>query len=82
MTIKVMPNKIREAKEYSKKHPYDTLQPGDRLFDKVYGNKIRKNEEKQEKAKREAEEIHSEQTERNNFRTKMYGGEWKRKYFT
>lgn len=81
MKISVKPSKEREAREYLKRHPFDTLQPGDKLFNKVWGNKIKRDGQKMEKSKREAEKASNEDIERRNFRTKMHGGEWKKKYF-
>jgi len=76
--ISVVNNKRREALDYAKKHPYDTLQPGDKMFDKVWGAEIKKREDKMEKGKRGAEE---EYAERKVWKSNRTGGEWKRKYF-
>jgi len=47
---------ILEAQRYLKGNRYDHLQPGDREFDRVFGEKRKKQEDRLEKAKKDAED--------------------------
>jgi hypothetical protein len=79
--IEVKASREREAREYKRRHPYDCLQPNDRLFDKVWGEKIKRQNYKMERGKRDAELKYEKAKERREFKSVRTGGEWKKRIF-
>jgi hypothetical protein len=56
--------------ELQKRHWKDILQPGDKLFTRVYGDKIKKDKEQMEKNKRVGEDMYAEQKEKKEWEQK------------
>ena len=57
---KVHISKIREAEKYKREHPFDCMQPGDRGYNAVWGEKVKQQRDIRERQKREAEELYRE----------------------
>ena len=60
---------VEKNLDYLKKHPYDLLQPSDPRFNDVWGKSQKKQRDRIERSKRNAE---SEYQERKNFKKKIY----------